>query len=39
MYIEKLDHHSENYTGLEGLYNGIDMNDYAFEKALIELEK
>ena len=29
-----LDHHDENYVGLEGLYNGMDKNDYEFEKAL-----
>ena len=33
-YCEKLDHHSENYTGVEGLYNGMDYNDYLFEEAL-----
>lgn len=38
MYIECLDHHSENYTGIEGLYNGIDPNDYAVENALNNME-
>ena len=38
-YNEKLDHHSENYEGLEGCYQGMDANDYAFERALAELEK
>jgi len=38
MYNEYLDHHSENYTGIEGCYNGMDANDYAFEKALEQLE-
>lgn len=32
-----LDHHSENYVGLEGCYNGMDPNDYEFEKALEQL--
>ena len=33
-YCEKLDHHSENYIGIEGLYNGMDYNDYQLEEAL-----
>lgn len=33
-YCEKLDHHSENYTSIEGFYNGMDYNDYQFEEAL-----
>lgn len=33
-YCENLDHHSENYTGIESLYNGMDYNDYQFEEAL-----
>lgn len=33
------DHHNENYVGLEGYYNGMDANDYAFEEALKKLEK
>lgn len=37
-YNEKLDHHSENYTGIEGTYQGIDYNDYKFEEALRNLE-
>ena len=32
-----LDHHSENYVDLEGCYNGMDTNDYEFEKALEQL--
>ena len=32
------DHHNENYKGIEGLYNGMDANDYAFEEALRNLE-
>jgi hypothetical protein len=36
---EYLDHHSDNYVGLEGCYNGMDANDYAFEEALKNLEK
>lgn len=39
MYTEYLDHHSENYVGLEGCYRGMDANDYEFEKALKNLEK
>ena len=38
MYNKYLDHHSENYRGIEGCYNGMDANDYAFEKALEQLE-
>ncbi len=34
MYNEYLDHHSENYKGFEGAYNGMDKNDYEFERAL-----
>ena len=34
-----LDHHNKNYVGLEGYYNGMDANDYAFEEALKNLEK
>ena len=34
-----LDHHGENYVGIEGCYNGMDVNDYAFEEALKNLEK
>ena len=34
-----LDHHNENYVGLEGYYNGMDANDYAFEESLKKLEK
>ena len=26
-----LDHHNDNYVGLEGYYNGMDTNDYAFK--------
>ena len=37
-YDERLDHHSENYTGLEGIYTGMDENDYQFEEALRNLE-
>jgi len=37
-YNEKLDHHSENYVGLEGCYNGMDANDYAIEEALRNYE-
>ena len=33
-----LDHHSENYHGIEPYYNGEDPNDYEFEKALRQLE-
>lgn len=33
-----LDHHDENYQGIEGCYHGMDANDYAFEKALNQLE-
>ena len=35
-YNEKLDHHSEEYAGLEGCYNGMDYNDYIIEKTLQE---
>ena len=38
-YIERLDHNSENYTGVEGLYNGMDYNDYLFEKWLESYER
>ena len=38
MYLEKLDHHSENYTGLEGLYDGMDPNDYEVEQSLKNIE-
>ena len=38
MYNEYLDHHSENYIGIQGCYKGMDANDYAFEKALEQLE-
>lgn len=34
MYNKYLDHHSENYKGLEGIYKGMDKNDYEFERAL-----
>ena len=37
--MDYLDHHSENYIGLEGCYNGMDFNDYMFELALKEFEK
>ena len=37
-YNENLDHHSENYTGIEGTYNGIDYNDFLFDKAVDSLE-
>lgn len=33
-YVEKIDHHSENYTGIEGAYNGMDYNDYLFEMSI-----
>lgn len=33
-----LDHHSENYRGIEVYYMGEDPNDYEFEKALSQLE-
>ena len=33
-----LDHHSENYYGIELYYRGEDPNDYEFEKALRKLE-
>jgi len=36
---EYLDHHSDNYVGLEGCYHGMDANDYAFEETLKNLEK
>lgn len=38
MYNENLDHHSEDYVDLEGCYNGMDSNDYAFENAIKNLE-
>lgn len=38
MYLEKLDHHSENYTGLKGLYDGMDLNDYEVEQSLKNME-
>lgn len=38
-YNEKLDHHSENYTGIQGTYRGMDYNDYKFEEALDKLEE
>ena len=34
-----LDHHNDNYVGLEGYYNGMDVNDYTFEEAFKNLEK
>ena len=33
-----LDHHNENYRGIEAYYTGEDPNDYEFEKALRQLE-
>jgi len=36
---EYLDHHSENYRGIEACYNGEDPNDYEFEKALRNMEE
>ncbi len=33
-YDARLDHHSDEYVGLEECYNGMDANDYAFEQAL-----
>lgn len=33
-YNPKLDHHSEEYTGIEGLYTGMDKNDYLVEESL-----
>ena len=38
-YTENLDHHSENYKGIQGSYRGIDYNDYLFEQALDNLDK
>ena len=35
-YDSRLDHHSEDYVGLEGCYNGMDYNDYLIEKSLQE---
>ena len=29
-----LDHHDEDYEGIEGGYRGMDKNDYEFERAL-----
>ena len=36
---ERLDHHSENYRGLEGCYGGMDYNDVMFERSLRQIEK
>lgn len=36
-YIEKLDHHSENYNPQD--YNGMDYNDHQVEMALGEMER
>lgn len=36
-YTEIFDHHSENYTGIEGAYRGMDANDYAFDAAVDKL--
>ena len=33
-YTKILDHHSENYKGIQGSYRGMDYNDYLFEKSL-----
>ena len=33
-YVENFDHHSENYIGIEGSYNGMDYNDYLFEMSI-----
>lgn len=37
-YNKYFDHHSEDYNP-QAVYNGMDVNDYAFEEALRELEK
>lgn len=37
-YNEYVDHHSDNYRGLEGLYMGMDANDYAIENALRNID-
>ena len=34
-----LDHHGEDYEGLEGLYDGMDANDYEFERGLSYMEE
>lgn len=34
-YCENLDHHSESYNPIN--YNGMDYNDYLFEKSLDNL--
>ena len=37
-YNSKLDHHSEEYAGVEGLYTGMDKNDYLVEESLKSLD-
>lgn len=34
-----LDHHDPEYTGIEGFYDGMDANDYEFEKSLRSMEE
>jgi hypothetical protein len=36
-YNKYFDHHSEDYDP-QAVYNGMDANDYAFEKAIREFE-